>query len=457
MSTETGAPPEGAPPEEGGPLAGIRVIDLTTAWAGPMATRSLAWLGAEVIKVEPPRRPDGWRGFLTGGPPHHYPDFDPGEKPYNRDLLFNTQGHDKLSLSLDLKRPGGLDVLLRLAVLSDVLVANFTPGVLDRLGIGYEDLAALNDQIIVVEMPAFGSTGPMSTHQGMGKTMEAACGMAALIGYGDDEEPVLTGPAILDPIGGLNAAAAVLTALELRAHDGAGCHVEVPQTEAAAHWIGEFVLERLESDRTPAPEGNHVPDAAPHQAFPAAGDDDWVVVAVRGDEEWRALCGVLGRPGLAAAERYATLEGRLAHQDELEEAVAAWTRTRSKREAADALQAAGVPAAPVNDGTEVAADPALHACGFLSTMTHPEAGTHVYPGLGFRLDRTPGGMRRPAPLFGQHNEEVLAGLLGLTAGEIAELRANGTVADEPVADDPPSRGPRRVRGEAADSTRGGPR
>ncbi|WP_433249389.1 CaiB/BaiF CoA transferase family protein [Actinomadura nitritigenes] len=446
MTAEAGAP---SGQEGPGPLAGIRVIDLTTAWAGPMATRSLAWLGAEVVKVEPPRRPDGWRGFLTGGPPHHYPDLAPGEKPYNRDLLFNTQGHDKLSLSLDLKMPGGLEVLRRLAAVSDVLVANFTPGVLERLGIGYEELAAINDQIIVVEMPAFGATGPMSSHQGMGKTMEAACGMAALIGYGDDEEPVLTGPAILDPIGGLNAAAAVVTALELRAHDGVGCHVEVPQTEAAAHWIGEFVLDQVTSGRSPVPDGNHVPDAAPHQAFPAAGDDNWVVVAVRGDAEWRALCRVLDRPDLGADERLATLEGRLAHQGEIEEAVAAWTRTRDKREAADVLQASGVPAAPVNDGTEVAADPGLHACGFLTTLTHPEAGTHVYPGLGFRLDRTPGGMRRPAPVFGQHNEAVLTGLLGLTAEEVAGLRASGTVTDEPVIGEPPRRGPRRVRGDSA--------
>ncbi|GLZ09219.1 CoA transferase [Actinomadura sp. NBRC 104412] len=428
-----------------GPLAGIRVIDMTTAWAGPMATRSLAWLGAEVIKIEPPRRPDGWRGFLTGGPPHHYPDMDPGDKPYNRNLLFNTQGHDKLSLSLDLKRPGGLDVIRRLAAVSDVLVANFTPGVLDRLGIGHDDLAAINDRIVVVEMPAFGATGPMASHQGMGKTMEAACGMAALLGYGGDEEPVLTGPAILDPIGGLNAAAAVVTALELRARHGAGCHVEVPQTEAAAHWIGEYVLQQVETGRVPAPDGNHVPDAAPHQAFPAAGDDQWVAVAVRGDAEWRTLCRVIDRPDLAADGRFATLGGRLAHQAELEDAVAAWTRTRGKREAARALQAAGVPAAPVNDGTDVATDPGLRACGFLTTVTHPEAGTHVYPGLGFRLDRTPGAVRRPAPLFGQHNREVLAGLLGLTDTEIADLYAHGTVTDDPVLDDPPRRGPRKVR------------
>ena len=445
----TGARPAAARTASGpageGPLAGIRVIDMTTAWAGPMATRSLAWLGAEVIKIEPPRRPDGWRGFLTGGPPHHYPDMDPGAKPYNRNLLFNTQGHDKLSLSLDLKRPGGLDVLRRLAAVSDVLVANFTPGVLDRLGIGYDDLAAVNDRIVVVEMPAFGATGPMASHQGMGKTMEAACGMAALLGYGGDEEPVLTGPAILDPIGGLNAAAAVVTALELRARHGTGCHVEVPQTEAAAHWIGEYVLRQLETGSVPPPDGNHVPDAAPHQAFPAAGDDQWVAVAVRGDAEWRALCRVIDRPDLAADERFATLGGRLAHQAELEDAVAAWTRTRGKREAARALQDAGVPAAPVNDGTDVATDPGLRACGFLTTVTHPEAGTHVYPGLGFRLDRTPGAIRRPAPLFGQHNREVLAGLLGLGDAEVADLYAHGTVTDDPVPDDPPRRGPRKVR------------
>jgi crotonobetainyl-CoA:carnitine CoA-transferase CaiB-like acyl-CoA transferase len=196
-----------------------------------------------------------------------------------------------------------------------------------------------------------------------------------------------------------------------------------------------------------------VPGAAPHEAFPAAGDDEWVVVAVRDDAEWRALCRVLGRSDLAADGRLATTEGRLAHQDEIEEAVAAWTRTRGKRAAAEALQAAGVPAAPVCDGTEVATDPGLRACGFLTTLTHPEAGTHAYPGLGFRLDRTPGGIRRPAPVFGQHNRAVLTGLLGMTDEEVAELYASGTVTDEPVMDDPPRRPPRRVRRDPAS---GGP-
>lgn len=432
-----------------GPLSDVRVIDTTTAWAGPMATRSLAWLGADVIKIEPPGRPDAWRGFLTGGAPHHYPDFDPGTKPYNRDLLFNTQGHDKRSLALDLKAPGGIDVFKQLAQVSDVVVANFTPGVLDRLGIGYDDLAPLNGSIIVVEMPAFGSTGPMASHQGMGKTMEAACGMASLLGYPDDNEPVLTGPAILDPIGGLNAAAAVLTALELRARDGKGCHVEVPQTEAAAHWIGEYVLEQVENGRSQQPDGNQVIDAAPHDAFLAAGQDQWVAIAVRTDAQWQALCDVIGRPDLGSDRRLATLEGRRSRQGELYDAVQVWTRNQEKGQAAYLLQKSGVPAAPVCDGTEVGVDPGLAECGFLIPLTHPEAGTHLYPGLAYRLDRTPGAMRSPAPVFGQHNDEVLGGLLGLSADQRSELRANGAVADEPVLGVLPARGKRDVRRDPA--------
>ncbi|PRZ44247.1 crotonobetainyl-CoA:carnitine CoA-transferase CaiB-like acyl-CoA transferase [Antricoccus suffuscus] len=415
-----------------GPLSDIRVLDMTTAWAGPMASRSLAWLGADVIKIEAPGRPDGWRGFLTGGAAHHYPDLEHGARPYNRDLLFNTQNHDKRSLVLDLKAPHGRDVFLELAALSDIVVANFTPGVLDRLRIGYDDLAEVNDQIIVVEMPAFGSTGPMASHFGMGKTMEAACGMADLMGYGDDDRPVLTGPAILDPIGGLNAANAAVAALELRAETGIGCHIEVAQTEAAAHWIGELFLNELGGGAPQIKDGNRIPGVTPHEAFPALGDDQWVVVAARDEQEWQSLCEVIGRPDLAADSELANPDGRYRRKDDVESAVAEWTAQRDKRAAATLLQAAGVPAAPVCDGADVAGDPGLVASGMLQEITHPEAGTHIYPGLAYRLDRTPGGMSRPAPLFAEHNEEILSEMLSKSEEQIAALAATATISDTPV-------------------------
>jgi crotonobetainyl-CoA:carnitine CoA-transferase CaiB-like acyl-CoA transferase len=312
-----------------GPLAGLRVIDLTTAWAGPFAARSLAHLGAEVIKIDAPSHPDSWRGAPNGGTARHYPDGEPGRRPWDRCLLFNTQGQGKLSLGLDLKLPGARDVFLRLAEVSDIVIANFTPGVLERLGIGYEVLAARNPRIVLVEMPAFGPGGPDSRHQGMGKTMEAACGMAALMGYGDGA-PVLTGPAYLDPIGGLSAVAATMVALHRRDTTGRGSRVEVPQTEAGAHWIGEHVLLHAESGAAWQPAGNDVPYAAPHDAYPCRGADEWIAIAITEQSQWRALCTAMGRPDLGDSARYQTAASRHRHRSELGECIAAWTRQFGK-------------------------------------------------------------------------------------------------------------------------------
>ena len=428
---DAGRSPVGVPaPARPGPLSGVRVLDMTSAWAGPFAARSLAHLGAEVIKIDAPSHTDSWRGAPEGGAARHYPDGHPGRHPWNRCVLFNTQGQGKLSIGLDLKVAGAREVMLRLAEASDVLIANFTPGVLDRLGIGYDALSARNPRIVVVEMPAFGPGGPDSGHQGMGKTMEAACGMAALMGYGEGP-PVLTGPAYLDPIGGLSAVAATLVALHHRGLSGRGCHVEVPQTEAGAHWIGEHVLLQAESGRSWQPAGNSVAGAAPHDAYPCRGSDEWVAIAISTDQQWRALCHVMDRPDLATSPRYKTQAGRSGHRVELDTIIARWTRQFGKHELAAKLQAGGVPAAPVNSGADVARDAVLLGTGFIRELEHPEAGRHAYPGLAYQLARSSGGISVAAPCFGQHNEYLLRDLLGIEGDRIAELQRSGAIADRP--------------------------
>jgi len=423
-----------------GALAGIRVLDMTAAWAGPFAARSLAWLGADVIKIDAPSHTDSWRGAPEGGAPRHYPDGQPGARPWNRCVLFNTQGQGKSSLGLDLKVDGARDVLLALARVTDILIANFTPGVLERLGIGYEDLRAVNPRIIVVEMPALGPGGPDSGHQGMGKTMEAAVGMAALMGYGDGV-PALTGPAYLDPIGGLNAAAAALTALQYRERTGLGCRVEVPQTEAGAHWIGEFILEQAETGQSWSPAGNAVPYAAPHDAYRCQGEDEWVAIAVATQAHWRALARLIGAPELGEDPGLTDRDQRTRRRDELGALITGWTSERAKYDAARLLQEAGVPAAPVLTGAEVGADPGLLATGLIRELTHPEAGRHAYPGLAYRLARTPGGVTTAAPCFGEQNELVLRDILGLPGERIAELWRSGAISDRPAGARAGSRGP----------------
>ncbi|TDV57711.1 CaiB/BaiF CoA transferase family protein [Actinophytocola oryzae] len=408
----------------GGPLTGVRVLEFTTAWAGPFAGRCLGYLGADVIKIEAPSHPDSWRGTRTGGARFYYPEMEPGDDPQNRNVLFNSQNLDKRSLALDLKVAGSAEVMRDLAAGADVVLANFTPGVLDRLGAGYQALSEVNPRIIVVEMPAFGPGGPMSKHQGMGKTMEPASGMTALMGY-PDGTPVLTGPAYMDPTGGLNAVAAVVTALELRERTGVGTRVEVPQVEAAAHWIGEFVLEQLETGRTWRPDGNAAAGFAPHDAFPARGDDQWVAVAVADDTQWRALCGLMDRADLATADRAGP---------EVHAAITAWTSTRDKVEVAHLLQTNGIPAAPVLGAGEIATSAAVRESGLAVTLDHPKVGRREYGALGFRHDRTPGGHHHAAPLFGQHNDTVLRDLLGYDDERVAGLRAGGAVTDRPTAD-----------------------
>ncbi|TDC91336.1 CoA transferase, partial [Actinomadura sp. 7K507] len=424
-------PGSGAAPA--GPLAGVRVLEFTTAWAGPFAGRCLAYLGADVIKVEAPGHPDSWRGPRSGGAPIYYPDSVPGPDPQNSNMLFNSQNIDKRSIGLDLKQPGAMDVMHDLVRRSDVLLANFTPGVLDRLGVGRRDLARVNDRIIVVEMPAFGEGGPSSSHQGMGKTMEPAAGMTSLMGY-PDGTPVLTGPAIMDPTGGLNAVAAVVSALELRERTGHGAGVVVPQVEAAASWIGEYILEQVETGSTWVPDGNHVADAAPHGAYPCAGDDEWIAIAAHDDRQWRALCAALGAHGLAEDPAFHRLTDRQAAQELLDDVLSELTGAHDKTTLAERLQAAGVPAAPVLGGDEIAGSPAMRECGMLVDLDHAAVGRRTYGALGFRHSRSAGSHRRAAPLFGEHNDEVLRNLLGYDAEDLAALRGAGVVADAPTAD-----------------------
>ncbi len=412
------------------PLAGIRVVELTTAWAGPMCGRVLAWLGAEVIRIEPASRPCGWRHHAETRTTFRYPDNEPGARPYNRSALFNSQNVGKLSVALDLKRPGGHAALLRLLAETDVLVSNFTPGTLARLALDHASLCKVRPDIIVVEMPAFGVSGPMANNTALGPTMEMASGMSSMIGYREGGSPTYTGPSYMDPTGGFNGAAAVLTALAHRRATGRGQHVEVPQVEAAMHFVGAELLHAIAAGKDPERSGNRVAWAAPHDTFPADGEDQWVAIAVTEERHWVALCGVIGDARLAAPE-FATLAGRLAGQDRLAEIIGDWTRRRGKLAAAEALQAAGVPAAPVQKADDALASPYLAARGFFTIIEHPEAGTHPHQGLPFHFSATPAGPSRPAPCLGEHTDAVLREMLGFSPEEIRALEAAGTIADIP--------------------------
>ncbi|WP_162183321.1 CaiB/BaiF CoA transferase family protein [Neorhizobium vignae] len=426
-------PQQSSRPPEAPPMDGLRVIEITTAWAGPMAGRVLAYFGAQSIHVESPNRVNSWRLNKERPNPINFPDGEPGLRPFDRSFLFNSQNVNKLSCILNLKTEEGQSTLRRLVAVADVLICNFRPGTLAKLGLDYESLAAIKPDIIVAELPAFGGSGPMSGYAALGPTMEMATGMSAMMAY-PGGQPENSGPSYLDPIGGFNAAAAILTALHYRDRTGQGQYVEIPQVEAAMQFIGAELLLAAETGVDPVPDGNRVPNMSPHDAFPARGEDQWVVIAAENEAQWQALCAVIGRSQLATDSRFSDLAARKRNEAELTAILSEWTATRDKHAVARLLQYAGVAAAPVANAADVASSAYLVHRGFFTELDHPDAGRHRHPGLPIHLSRTPGSQRRPAPQFGGDNRYILENILALPALEIARVSADDVMATVPFPD-----------------------
>ncbi len=409
------------------PLEGLRVVELTTAWAGPMAGRVLAWYGAEAFHVESPTRTNTWRSNRDAPNPITYPDLEPGARPWDRAFTFNSQNVNKRSLVIDLKNPHGLSVMRRLIAVSDVLICNFRPGMLGRLGLDYDTLSKDLPGLIVVEMPAYGLDGPESRYAALGPTMEMAACMSAMIAY-PGGKPTATGPSYLDPIGGFYAAGAILTALHHRERTGMGQHIEMAQVEAAMQLIGPELIAGVD----PQPDGNHVADMAPHNAYPAAGDDSWIAIAAETDTAWAALAAEMERPELATDPRFATVADRKRNEAALDALIAEWTGGQDKHTLAQRLQAAGVAASAVNSARDLAHSDYLWQRGFYAELDHPIAGRHPHPGLPFHSENATGSARSAAPGYGEGNRYVLSDVLNLPEAEIAEILASGAMATVPA-------------------------
>ena len=405
------------------PLHGIRILDLAKVWAGPYGTRLLADMGAEVIKLEGPGSWDMIRSLSLL----------PGEteRPYNKAAFFNHYNRNKYGCAIDISQPGGRDLALRLIALSDVVIENYRSDVLEHLGLTYDTMRAVKPDIILVSMPSHGLWGPEAHYVAYGTNIEQLAGLASVSGYVDGP-PHKSATSYGDPVAGATAAAATIAALLYRRWTGRGQHVEVAQWEAFLPFVGEFFLEQSLTGREPPRRGNRHSSMAPHGVYRCQGEDSWVAIAAGSDAEFAALCGVIDRPELARDDRFADVVSRYRHQNELDEIVSDWTRERSHREAAAALQAAGVAASPVLTIPELFDDPHLAERGFFEEVTHRDAGTWTMDGPAWRFDLTPAHTRLPAPCFGEHNDYVLRGLLGLSEAEVAELEREGIVSDEPV-------------------------
>jgi crotonobetainyl-CoA:carnitine CoA-transferase CaiB-like acyl-CoA transferase len=288
-------------------------------------------------------------------------------------------------------------------------------------------------------MPGFGNDGPLANCIANGATMEIAAGMSALIGY-PGGAPATTGQVYPDPMGGYNGAAAVLTALLHRQRTGEGQYVEVPQVEASMQFVGEELLYHIAAGTDPELHGNRVRWAAPHDAYRAAGEDQWVTLAIASDDEWQRFCALIGRPELAQDERFAGFAARWEHQDELRAPIEAWTRTRDKFYAAARLQKDRIRAAPVLDAGEVTRDPYLAWHGFFTPLTQADCGTHAHASLPFRFSQTPGSQHRASPCLGADTHHVLREIIGLSNADVETLDREGVTSAEPIAGrQPPSK------------------
>jgi crotonobetainyl-CoA:carnitine CoA-transferase CaiB-like acyl-CoA transferase len=422
------------------PLSGIRVLDFTVVWAGPYATMMLADYGAEVIRVESLQHfPSATRGLLPRPPAAFlanathllagYPHWDPGTRPWDRHPMFNCHARNKLSMTVDLSRPQGRDIVRRLVTMSDVIIENNSVEVMAKLGLDYETVRHWNEEIIYVSMPGFGRSGPYRAFQGFGSNVEALCGFTAVRGYANTDLSTSTTVFYMDAASGAGGALAVLCALHYRERTGKGQLIDFAQAENMLPHIGEYFMDAAMNGRDLPPMGNHHPRMAPHNCYPCQGEDRWLVLAIATDDEWHKLRQALGEPAWARQEKFATLAGRLQHQDELDQHLAAWTSTQDARTAMEHLQAHGVAAGMVLSEPDAYEDPHLNARGFFETVTHRECGTHRYPGILWKMSKTPASIRSAACCLGEHNDYVYRHLLGMSPEEISRLRQEGHIGD----------------------------
>jgi crotonobetainyl-CoA:carnitine CoA-transferase CaiB-like acyl-CoA transferase len=402
------------------PLEGVRVADLTMMWAGPYATKLLAEMGAEVIKVESPRAWDNIRTLLP----------QPGvASPWNTAYYFNEYNRDKKSLILDLADERGHDVFMRFVTTCDVVIENYRADVLDKLGLGYDVLRAARPDVILVSMAAFGKSGPDQDLVGFGPVIELMSGLCSLTGYADEDEPFKTGISYGDPVGGVYAAASVALALAKRRRTGKGSFIDLAQREGAAVLAGPaFAAASLEGESVPRHYGNRSDRWAPQGAYRCAGADQWIVVSVVTDDEWRACCRVIGRDDLAGLGA----DERRARHDELDRVLADWARDRDPQDAMEDLQGAGVPAGRILDSAEIHEDPQLQRRHFWVHLPHPVMHRYKQAGIAWHMAECQPSLTRHAPFFGEHTREILSTIVGLPDGEIDDLYAAGICADEPV-------------------------
>ena len=379
------------------PLKGVRVLDLSWIIAGPTATRFLAMMGAEVIKVGSARRPD----------------------PSTRGAPFQAYNQSKLYAALNISRLEGLELAMRLVSVSDIVIENFAAGVIERLGLGYDALRQAKPDIIMLSSSGTGHSGPDKDYVAYGSLLQYYTGWNAISGY-PDSEPI-KGGLWADPWVGMELAMVAAAALNHRTVTGEGNYVDFSMAEALTASIPEALLDYQMNDRVPEPMGNTDHHHAPHNVYRCKGDDRWLAIAVTNYEEWRTLCGVIGRHDLSDDVALTDTKGRSEQQKRIDAAITAWSQQHEDYEAMRILQDAGISAAPYLSPQRVFTDPQLREGGFFTTLTASDGKQRDLPALGWRFEGGPEPRITAAPVLGQHNNYVYGELLGLSDDEVAQF------------------------------------
>ncbi len=405
-------------------------MDLTQVFAGPTCTRILADLGAEVIRLESPTRLDITRNLI-------HADNDGRDIPWERALYYTIRNAGKKEVVVDLNQPRGRELLRDIIAQSDVLAESFTPRVMRAFELDYEHVRQIKPEIVMISLSGYGQDGPQSDWSAYGMGLEPASGVSQLTGYLGGP-PVRSGLSFTDPYSGFIGAGAVLAALHHRRRTGKGQYVDLSEQEAAIPLAGAALMDFAMNGRLPERIGNRSPWAAPQGCYRSRGDDDWLVISIESDDEWSAFCQATGHLDWAEDERFADLLSRHEHHDELDQLIEGWTSERDHYEAFHLLQRAGVKAAPVLNGKEILFDPQFKERNHFDLIDQPHIGKRpVQRHLAAKFDEFEASAQGPAPTLGEHNKEVLGGLLGLSDAELAELEEQKVIATRPDIPYPP--------------------
>ncbi|MFN8638573.1 MAG: CoA transferase [Dehalococcoidia bacterium] len=399
------------------PFEGIRVLDFTRVWSGPYGTRFLADHGAEVIKVESRKRPDN----------RPQPGL-PEEMAVQANSYFAENNRNKHGIAVDLTTPRGIEIIRELAAHCDVVTENNSPGVMDRLGIGYGDLRKVRPDIVFVSMPGFGAGTPDSGFVAYGGTLMCYTGMSYLWGLEDSPLEARCQLAYPDYITAAHVPLVTLAALHHRALTGEGQAIEIPQIDSAAAFTGVAYLDHLVNGTRPEPLGNHGRAGAPRGVYPCRGADRWVAISVETDAEWHAFCRAALRPDWSVDPRFASAEARRSNRAALDAAVEEWTLGLTPLQVARVLQYHGVSAGAVQTGEDLYTDSHLRARNYVLPITHPGIGAFEHPGYTVQLSATPGTLRRPAPQLGADTVDVVTRVLGMGTDEARRLVDEGVLA-----------------------------